>query len=122
MYLRRSAQQVMLYLRYEISILIQRMSRIYHNNYKEAVKLHDKFKKNSQDGAQLIYPKIEEKNKLLYINLSYYIYRYKDYISLLFLYIFFFFLLFFPFLNFYLILYFLKIIFSLSWHNNIKSI
>ena len=98
MYLRRSAQQVMLYLRYEISILIQRVSRIHHNNYKEAVKLHDKFKKkNSQDGAQLIYPKIEEKIKLLYINLSYYIYRYKNCISLLCLYIFFFFLLFFPF-------------------------
>lgn len=50
MHLRRYAQQVMLYLRYEISILIQRVSRIHHNNYKEAVKLHDKFKKkNSQD-------------------------------------------------------------------------
>ena len=45
MHLRRSAQQAMLYLRYEISILIQRVSRIQHNNYKEAVKLHDKFKK-----------------------------------------------------------------------------
>eukprot|EP00435_Cladocopium_sp_Y103_P057834 s201_g20.t1 len=69
MRLRWPAQQTMPHLLYEVSALAQRVSRAQHSDYKEAVKLHRKFKEEASQGrARLTYPKLEEKDKLFYIS------------------------------------------------------
>ena len=69
MRLRWPAQQAMPHMLYEVSALAQRVSRAQHSDYKEAVKLHGKFKEEASQGrARLTYPKIEEKDKLFYIS------------------------------------------------------
>ncbi|CAL1157114.1 unnamed protein product [Cladocopium goreaui] len=69
MRLRWPAQQAMPHMLYEVSALAQRVSRAQHSDYKEAVKLHGKFKEEASQGrARLTYPKIEEKEKMFYIS------------------------------------------------------
>ena len=69
MRLRWPAQQVMPHLLYEVSSLAQRVNRATHADYKEAVKLHQKFLEESNQGrAQITYPPLREKDKLFYVS------------------------------------------------------
>ena len=51
---------------YEVSALAQRVSRAQHSDYKEAVKLHQKFVEEASQGrAQLTYPKAEREGEAI---------------------------------------------------------
>ena len=69
MRLRWPAQQVMPHLLYHVSDLAQRVNKATFADYREAVKLHSLFIEEAEQGrAQLVYPKLNEKDKLFYVS------------------------------------------------------
>eukprot|EP00435_Cladocopium_sp_Y103_P009668 s4251_g2.t1 len=69
MRLRWPAQQVMPHLLYQVSNLAQRVNKATYADYREAVKLHSQFLDEAAQGrAQLVYPKLNEKDKLFYVS------------------------------------------------------
>ena len=69
MRLRWPAQQVLPHLLYQVSNLAQRVNKATYADYREAVKLHGQFLEEAAQGrAQLVYPKLNEKDKLFYVS------------------------------------------------------
>ena len=69
MRLRWPAQQTMPHMLYEVSNLAQRLTKATHADYKEAVKLHQKFVEEANAGrARLTYPPLDKNNKWFYVS------------------------------------------------------
>ena len=69
MRLRWPAQQTMPHMLYEVSNLAQRATKATYADYKEAVKLHQKFVEEANAGrARLTYPPLDKNNKWFYVS------------------------------------------------------